>query len=417
MEALGLAAGMSYARNWKGSVKWYVDNMGAISNFWAMPGSVANDWSKMGDRDVFGYINIMQSKVLGEWDVIHQEGHVEKRKKDKSTWTIEEVGNVEADIVAGNARLGAKQDEEVWEGKVSSWNKKVEELDSMHAIPPRVDIEKREYTVPLVEPWKLPTTMQWELSWDNQIVVGPVATWIRETIQNSISTEYLRGQTAGLFRTGREEPKRKCKVGDVFEMEGYVWVVIETDGVEVKYQMMDTEEGGLDSNDEGETGSEEEVVQLIMETEGSVPDVINDQHQLNPDIRLVRNIWTKGNPQERVKNVKFMWGIFACNELLCERFGMVETRNCACCGVVETPWHVVGECGYDKAVEIRVDWAKRMWELVQAETSRRTSPLDMDVANALQRMWKVEEGGALRTWQPGAKNAIPGIDSMDSTLK
>ena len=46
MEALGLAAGMSYARNWKGSVKWHVDNMGAISNFWAMPGSVANDWSK-----------------------------------------------------------------------------------------------------------------------------------------------------------------------------------------------------------------------------------------------------------------------------------------------------------------------------------------------------------------------------------
>ena len=25
MEALGLAAGMSYARNWEGSVKWYVD--------------------------------------------------------------------------------------------------------------------------------------------------------------------------------------------------------------------------------------------------------------------------------------------------------------------------------------------------------------------------------------------------------
>jgi hypothetical protein len=32
-------------------------------------------------------------------------------------------------------------------------------------------------------------------------------------------------------------------------------------------------------------------------------------------------------------------------------------------------------------------------------------------------MWKVEEGGALRTWQPGAKNTIPGIDNMDSTLK
>jgi hypothetical protein len=83
----------------------------------------------MGDRDVFGYIHILQSKVLGERGVIHQEGHVEKRRKNKSTWTIEEIGNVEAAIVAGNARLGAKQDEEVWEGKVSSWNKKAEELD------------------------------------------------------------------------------------------------------------------------------------------------------------------------------------------------------------------------------------------------------------------------------------------------
>jgi hypothetical protein len=74
--------------------------------------------------------------------------------------------------------------------------------------------------VPLIEAWKLPTTVQWELSWDNQVVVGPVATWARETIQNSISIEYLRGQTAGLFRTGREGPKRMCVVGDMFEMEG-----------------------------------------------------------------------------------------------------------------------------------------------------------------------------------------------------
>jgi hypothetical protein len=67
---------------------------------------------KLGDRDVFGYINIMQSEVSGEWGVIiHQEGHVETRKTDKSTWTIEKIGNMEADIVAGNARLGAKQDE------------------------------------------------------------------------------------------------------------------------------------------------------------------------------------------------------------------------------------------------------------------------------------------------------------------
>jgi hypothetical protein len=69
--------------------------------------------------------------------------------------------------------------------------------------------------------------MQWELTWDNnQVVVGPVAgsnfdtRYEKPYIQNSISTEYLRGQTAGLFRSGQEEPKRKCKVRDVFEMEG-----------------------------------------------------------------------------------------------------------------------------------------------------------------------------------------------------
>jgi hypothetical protein len=37
-----------------------------------------------------------------------------------------------------------------------------------------------------------------------------------------------------VFRSGREEPKRKCKVGDMFEMEGYDWIVVEADGVEVK---------------------------------------------------------------------------------------------------------------------------------------------------------------------------------------
>jgi ribonuclease HI len=33
MEALGLAAGMSYARNWVGKVDWYIDSTGVINNF------------------------------------------------------------------------------------------------------------------------------------------------------------------------------------------------------------------------------------------------------------------------------------------------------------------------------------------------------------------------------------------------
>jgi hypothetical protein len=40
--------------------------------------------------------------------------------------------------------------------------------------------------------------------------------------------------------------------------------------------------------------------------------------EYSPDpVRLVRNIWMKsGDVGERVKIVKFMWGIFACNELI-----------------------------------------------------------------------------------------------------
>jgi hypothetical protein len=63
MEALGLAAGMSYAPETGlvrlGVTLWYIDNKGVIQNLWRMPSCVATDWSKMGDRDVFGYMNHM----------------------------------------------------------------------------------------------------------------------------------------------------------------------------------------------------------------------------------------------------------------------------------------------------------------------------------------------------------------------
>jgi hypothetical protein len=61
---------------------------------------------------------------------------------------------------------------------------------------------------------------------------------------------------------------------------------------------------------------------------------------------------------------------------------------------------VIGECPGERAVTIRTDWAKRMWALVQKEAKNSKAPLDMDVANELKRMWKVEQGGALKTWQP-----------------
>jgi hypothetical protein len=52
-----------------------------------------------------------------------------------------------------------------------------------------------------------------------------------------------------------------------------------------------------------------------------------------------------------------MWGIFACNELLFERFGMGESVKCDLCNGIASLWHVIGECPGAKAVGIRTAWA------------------------------------------------------------
>jgi hypothetical protein len=48
---------------------------------------------------------------------------------------------------------------------------------------------------------------------------------------------------------------------------------------------------------------------------------------------------------KRVRVVKFMWALFACNDLPHRRFGRLDFPSCSCCsGADESPWHVVGEC-------------------------------------------------------------------------
>jgi hypothetical protein len=87
---------------------------------------VANDWSKAGDRDVNGYINVLCRQVKGEWAVQHQLGHVEKRKKYKwkDPWTMTEWGNWVADEIAGSARKIAEKEKEEkeWVAQVDKWN-------------------------------------------------------------------------------------------------------------------------------------------------------------------------------------------------------------------------------------------------------------------------------------------------------
>jgi hypothetical protein len=136
MEALGLAAGMSYARNWVGKVDWYIDNTCVINNFRRMHRWIANDWSKAGDRDVNGYIDVMRQQVKGEWTVHHQLGHVEKRKKYrwKDPWTMAEWGNWVADGIAGHARKMAEMEEKEWVASVDKWNAEVDRRERMGNI-------------------------------------------------------------------------------------------------------------------------------------------------------------------------------------------------------------------------------------------------------------------------------------------
>ena len=131
----------------------------------------------------------------------------------------------------------------------------------------------------------------------------------------------------------------------------------------------------------------------------------------DPDVRLIRNVWARKGVMERVRGVKYMWGLFACNELLHRRFGMLESDSCSCCpNTIESPWHVIGECNDDVAVQARSEWGDRMWEVLRKETtvqSGRTA-LRTDVADAMKRLWARDEHGRIPAWTPGSVGPVGG---------
>jgi hypothetical protein len=74
---------MSFARDWKGPAKWYLDNNGARRNYRKTRYWTAYGWCKAGDRDVLGYMELLRARLRGKWEVLHVDGHVEKRKTKK----------------------------------------------------------------------------------------------------------------------------------------------------------------------------------------------------------------------------------------------------------------------------------------------------------------------------------------------
>jgi hypothetical protein len=123
------------------------------------------------------------------------------------------------------------------------------------------------------------------------------------------------------------------------------------------------------------------------------------EYSPDPDVRLIRNILARKGVLERVSGVKFIRGLFACNELLHRRFVRFDSSSCSCCtGTDETPWHVIGECNDAAgAVDTRTCWADRMWDVLQKETAVQEgkTALQVDVANDVRRLWKVNADGRI----------------------
>jgi hypothetical protein len=134
---------------------------------------VANDWIKAGDRDVNGYINVLRRRVKGEWWAVHyQLGHVEKRKKYKwkDPWTMTEWSNWVADGIAGSAWKMAEKEETEWVAQVDKWQMErggADRRELLGGVTKEVAKPVRARTVPLMPAWKLRTSMQWVLRWED----------------------------------------------------------------------------------------------------------------------------------------------------------------------------------------------------------------------------------------------------------
>jgi hypothetical protein len=148
---------------------------------------LANDWSKAGDRDVNGYIDVMRQQVKGEWTVHHQLGHVEKRKKYrwKVPWTMAEWGNWVADGNAGRARKIAEMEEKEWVASVDKWNTEVDRRERTGGIAKAVAKPVHARAVPLLPAWKLANSMYLVLCWEDLevCITGP-------TVQSGCAKHY-----------------------------------------------------------------------------------------------------------------------------------------------------------------------------------------------------------------------------------
>ena len=116
---------MSYARDWAGRVEWRADSLGTVKGFGKVVRMTPNDWCRVSDRDVAGYLQLMREKVAGNWRVRHVRAHAEKRAS-RAEWSLDELGNDAADGVAGRVRDGLVRDLRRYEVQTAEWQRQVD---------------------------------------------------------------------------------------------------------------------------------------------------------------------------------------------------------------------------------------------------------------------------------------------------
>ena len=192
-----------------------------------------------------------------------------------------------------------------WDKQVTEWARACNALEESGAWMREAPKPVRRRAAPAIKAWKLPTQRRWMLLHDGQEVVGPVRQWVRETLQNSYSLQYLTSQSAGLYTRGAEPAVR---VGDVLHIDGEGYTVRQLMGGQVMCSV-----GEEDGADDWETLSMADAEAMMREKRGEAT------HAPSPDVRLVRDMWARRGGRARVHAVKFMWGLFACGDLLHRR--------------------------------------------------------------------------------------------------
>jgi hypothetical protein len=69
VEALGLLAGMHFAKNWKGNVEWKIDNTSVISTQAKLSWLPVHEWMQQCNRGTFGNMACIQPQLTGTLDI------------------------------------------------------------------------------------------------------------------------------------------------------------------------------------------------------------------------------------------------------------------------------------------------------------------------------------------------------------